>query len=273
MFGKVAPKSKFQSALNILELIYHSIVRSVRLTHGNAILALLLNMMQAAVMLAMFYIMMIVLGMRTSAIRGDFMLYIMSGIFLYMTHIKTVNAVAGSEGPSSGMMQHAPMNTFISMFSTALSMLYLQTLTMFTLLFLYFMLWTRFEVDQPIQAYGTFLVAWFSGASIGLVLLAVKPWYPVPVGIITTVYTRASMIASGKMFVANAMPGYMRDLFDWHPLFHVIDQCRGFVFINYTPHHSNIMYSIALSLIMITIGLLGEFYTRQHVSRSWTAGR
>jgi len=273
MFQKVAPRSNLQSGLNILELVYHSIVRSVRQTHGNAIVSLLMNMMQAAIMLAMFYVMMLVLGMRTTAIRGDFMLYIMSGIFLYMTHVKTVSAVAGSEGPSSGMMLHAPMNTVISMLSTALSALYLQVLTMFTLLFLYFMLWQRFEIDQPLGAFGMLLAAWYTGAALGLLLLAIKPWFPVAVGIMTTVYTRASMIASGKMFVANTTPEYLRKMFDWHPLFHVIDQCRGYVFINYTPHHSNYWYSLAVGLTLMTLGLMGEFYTRRSASKSWNARR
>ena len=36
-----------------------------------------------------------VLGMRGSPIRGDFLLYMMSGVFLYMTHVKALGAVAG----------------------------------------------------------------------------------------------------------------------------------------------------------------------------------
>jgi ABC-type polysaccharide/polyol phosphate export permease len=38
------------------------------------------------------------------------------------------------------------------------------------------------------------------------------------------------------------MPGYMLVFFDWNPLFHLIDQTRGFVFNNYFPHHSSIEY-------------------------------
>jgi len=81
------------------------------------------------------------------------------------------------------------------------------------------------------------------------------------------------MIASGKMFVANTLPGYMRDMFDWNPLFHIIDQSRGFVFLNYEPRYSSVMYAIYMGIIFLVIGLLGEFYTRRAASLSWGARR
>ena len=118
-----------------------------------------------------------------------------------------------------------------------------------------------------------FLLAWFTGCAVGLVLLAVKPWFPTFVSVFTQVYQRANMIASGKMFVANALPPTMLMLFDWNPLFHCIDQARGFVFINYFPRNSNIEYPIIAALVLIMLGLMGEFYTRQHVSSSWGARR
>jgi len=81
------------------------------------------------------------------------------------------------------------------------------------------------------------------------------------------------MIASGKMFVANQLPRKMIDWFDWNPLFHIIDQTRGFVFINYFPHHSSVTYPLYVSLAVLMIGLMAEFYTRQNASLSWDARR
>ena len=53
----------------------------------------------------------------------------------------------------------------------------------------------------------------------------------------------------------------------------MIDQARGFAFINYTPHHSSIAYPIYVSLACLMIGLMAEFVTRRAVSLSWSAGR
>jgi ABC-type polysaccharide/polyol phosphate export permease len=108
---------------------------------------------------------------------------------------------------------------------------------------------------------------------VGLVLLVMKPWAPGIVGIISTIYQRANMIASGKMFLANTLPSFMLAMFDWNPLFHCIDQARGFVFINYNPHYSNWEYAAWVALVLIMLGLMGEFYTRRRASISWNAKR
>src|SRR6056297_1780580 len=273
MFEQVKPKSRTKSAFSILELIYHSIVRDVRKSHGNALMALLMNILQAVVFIGAFYFMFTVLGLRGAALRGDFLLYIMSGIFLFLTHIKTVAAVAGAEGPSSPMMKHAPMNTVISVTASALGSLYMQFLTLVIVLFVYHVAITPFEIDEPFKAMGAFLLAWFTAVGVGVILFALKPWFPWFVQTFTTIYQRANMIASGKMFVANTLPSYMLAMFDWNPLFHCIDQARGFVFINYFPRNSSIEYPLYLGLILLMIGLLGEFYTRQQASLSWEARR
>lgn len=273
MFHNIQPKTTLQSVVATSELIYHATVRDVRKAHGNAFMAIFMNMMVAIMFVLAFYIMFILLGIRGAALRGDFLLYIMSGIFLFLTHTKALGAVVGAEGPTSPMMLHAPMNTVISICAAALSTLYIQSLTLFVILFFYHVIFTPITIDQPVPAYGMFLLSWFSGVSIGLVLLAIKPWFPGFVGIFTTVYQRASMIASGKMFVANTLPGFMIAMFDWHPLFHTIDQARGFVFINYFPRNSMWEYPLYLSLGFIMLGLMGEFYTRQYASVSWAAKR
>jgi ABC-type polysaccharide/polyol phosphate export permease len=93
------------------------------------------------------------------------------------------------------------------------------------------------------------------------------------VQIFTTIYQRANMIASGKMFVVNMLPPSMYTMFAWNPLFHNIDQARGFVFINYFPHKTSLMYPIYFGICLVVLGLIGEFYTRRHASLSWSARR
>jgi len=273
MFQKVQTRSTLQSVIVTLELIYHATVRDVRKAHGNAFMAIVMNIMVTVLFVLAFYLMFVMLGIRSSALRGDFLLYIMTGIFLFVTHTKALGAVVGAEGPASPMMLHAPMNTMIAICAAALSTLYMQTLSLLVILFFYHVIFTPITIEQPIPAYGMFLLSWGSGIAIGLVLLSVKPWFPGFVSIVTTIYQRASMIASGKMFVANALPSFMLAMFDWHPLFHTIDQTRGFVFINYFPRNSTWEYPLYLSLGFVILGLMGEFYTRQHASISWSAKR
>ncbi len=273
MFQADVKTSTLRSAVSLAEVIYHATVRSVRKTHANAFMGLLVNMVQTMILVMVFYFMFAVLGLRSSAIRGDFLVYIMSGIFLYMTHTKTIGAVAGSEGPTSPMMQHEPMNTFVAICASAFGALYIQSLTVIVVLFIYHVAFTPVDIVNPVGAFAMILLAWFSGVGIGMIFLALKPWFPQFVAIASTLYTRANMLASGKMFVANTLPFYILKLFDWNPLFHTIDQARGFAFINYNPHYSNITYPVLVSVTLILIGLMGESYTRKHASISWGARR
>ncbi|WP_338549561.1 ABC transporter permease [Roseovarius phycicola] len=273
MFQNTRKATLLGSVITLTEVIYHATVRDIRKAHGNAFMAILTSILTTVIFVLAFYFMFSILGLRAAKIRGDFLLYMLSGVFLYLMHIKTVSAVAGADGSTSPMMQHAPMNTVVSICSAALGALYTQVLALFIILLLYHTLINEIEISQPVPAFGMFLLAWFTGCAVGLLFMALKPWFPTAANLLKTVYTRVNMIASGKLFVANALPGFMLAMFDWNPLFHIIDQTRGFVFINYYPRNTSYEYAFIVGCVLLIIGLLGEFYTRQHASSSWDARR
>ncbi len=267
--------SAARGAYKLLDLTFHNTVRSVRKGHRDAVFAILTNVLQTLVMVGAFYLFMSFFRRfgASTAIRGDFLLFVMSGIFVFMVHIKTVSAVASADGPTSAIMQHLPMTTSVSLLSAALSTLYTQIVSKAAILLGYHLLWIPLEIHQPVGAMAMILLAWFSGISVGVCFLAIKPWFPKATATAQQVYSRFNMFASGKMFVANMMPATMIALFSWNPLFHIIDQGRGYIFVNYNPLKSNLEYPIIVSLILLVVGLLGESQTRKYVSQSWFAGR
>lgn len=273
MFLPTVPKSNTQSLFSTLELIFHVAVRDVRMSNSNAVVGLIVNVLQSTMMLATFYFMFTVLGMRGSAVRGDYMLYMMSGIFMYMTHVKTVRAVSRAEGPTSAMMKHAPMNTVVAIGGQALAALYQQVLACLVILFVYNTLFARIEIEFPVAAFSMLLLAWITGVGVGMIFKAAMPWAPDFFKVLMTVYTTANMIASGKMFLANALPTSVMFWFSWNPLFHIIDQARGFIFLNYSPHYTSVSYAAIMGVVLIFFGLLGDTFTRQHASASWSAGK
>ena len=253
----------------LLGRIFHMTAYKARGGSRYAFLGLITSVFQVIMLAAMFWLMFTVLGVRGVAVRGDFMLFLLSGIFLFLTHVKTVGAVAGAGNSISGMMQHAPMNTLISVSAAAFSTLYTQTLAALVLMAGYHVFVKPFYVYEPIRAIAMFLLAWGLGVSIGLVFMAFKPWAPGVVSMLITFYQRFNMIFSGKMFLANALPGAMRWMFEWNPLFHIIDQARGFVFLNYNPHYTALDYPITCMLVFFMIGLIAEHFTSKHISVSW----
>ena len=128
------------------------------------------------------------------------------------------------------------------------------------------MVFSPFVIDDPIGAFLMFLLAWVTGCAVGLLMFAIKPWAPTFTSVLRILYQRANMIASGKMFVANTLPSFMLAMFDWNPLFHAIDQARGFAFINYNPHNSSIIYPINVGIALMALGLICEYCTRKKAS-------
>lgn len=273
MFQYQQGYSGFWAIVRFGDLLFHSTVRVVRKSSRNALLGLFNNVFQSVMMIGVFYLLFNVLGMRANAIRGDFLMFLMTGIFLFLTHTKTMGAVVSAEGPTSAIMKHAPMTTFLSISSAALAVLYLQILSMAVILFFVDVVFSPVVIEDPGWVFLSFILAWFSGVAVGLIFLGIKPFAPNFTRIGTMVYARANMIASGKMFVANQLPAYVLPYFAWNPLFHTIDQARGAAFINYTPHVTSITYPIYFSLGVMVIGMMAEFFARRNASASWNSVR
>lgn len=252
-----------------LELTFHLAVNQLRQSHGNAVLGLFMTIGKSVLMTAIMYFMFDLLGLRRVAVRGDFLLYVMSGVFMFSTHTAALGAVSKADGPTSPMMLHSPMYPLIAIGGSALASLYRQTLSAGVILFLYHVFFQRLYFEDPVGLLGIYLLSWASGLGIGMVFRAMRPWQPDLASLLTTVFMRANMIASGKMVLINNMPPGLRGWFDWNPLFHAIDQGRGAIFLNYSPHFTSISYPVYVTLALIIIGLMAEFFTRQHVSLSW----
>ena len=239
----------------------------------NAVPGLISSMIQTVIFIMAFYFMFQLMGVRTSPIKGNYMLYIISGIAMFMTHNKAVQTVSKAEGPTSDMMQHAPMNTMIAVCSAALQSLYQQTITVGTILLIYHLAFNPVDIFNPIGLAGVFLLCWFTGVAIGMVFLALTPWHPPLVNILLMAYRRVNMLTSGKMFVADTLLSFMLAMFDWNPLFHCLDQARGIMFINYSPMHSNLSYPPKVPLVAMVLGLMCEFFTPKRASMSWGSTR
>jgi len=273
MFQTPVHRTKTRRFFAMVGVTYYTIVHTMRGGHRNAVVGVLMEMVRGLTLVIVFYVMFQLIGMRSAPLRGDFMLYIMSGVFLFMTHIMAVANIATAGNPTSPMMMHPPMNTLVAIIAAAITTLYKQLFTIIVVLTVYHIVFVPINIDQPTQAFGMFLLAWFTGCAVGLIFLALTPWFPNGSKVIMQLYRRANMIASGKMFLANSLPASMVAMFDWNPLFHIIDQTRGFVFLHYSPFQSSLMYPVYVGISLLMIGLMAEFFTRQHVSLSWTAGR
>ena len=175
MFRVRRRETTFDKVLTFSDLMYQSIVHTIRKAHGNALMSIAVNLLQMIIFVLALYLMFTILGLCGAVLRGDFMVYIMSGFFLFITHIKTVGAITRSDGPASPMMKNTPMNTSISIVAAALSQLYIQMMSLMVIMFGYHVLMTPFIILGVAGVIFIIWLAWFTAFAIGLVFLAIKP--------------------------------------------------------------------------------------------------
>lgn len=273
MFQSQLRTNRVNSTFAMFRLMFHIAVQDIRKGHGNAVMAILTNFFQALVMIAVLFFMQWLMGRQGMRIRGDIMVYIIGTVGLFLTHVKAMGAVSGAGGPASAMMRHGPMNPVVAIGGAALGALYMQVMLLLVLFFGYHCAWKPISIEQPVPFMGLVLLSWVSGIAIGLLFRSITPWAPDFFGMAGTVYRRANIISSGKMMVANMTPSYILVWFSWNPLFHIIDQGRGFLFLNYEPHRSDLIYPIKVTIICFVLGMIGEHFTSKRVSLSWGAGK
>lgn len=271
MFKRKVSRTTWQAALEMWSVIYHQTVRKTRGEGGNAVTSLLGALFFTVLMMVMMALLMVYgFSIRSSPIRGDYILFIMTGILMFMMHVRTFRNVASAGGETAGTMKHAQMSTPANLASGALSALYIQIVTILLILLVYDIVWAPVHIKYPIAALGMVFLSWFTAVCIGIVFLALTPWAPKTMARLQSIYVRVNFLASGKMWLGNSLSAGALPFFDWNPLFHIIDQTRGFVFENYFPRNSDPLYPLYFAMVALVIGMMIEFVTRRSVSISWS---
>lgn len=267
MNTQTSQKSFFIGTLEFIELVYHSVVREVRMQSGNATFGILKELGNMAMFMGMFYLIFTFLG-RQIAIRGDFMMFLLTGIVLMVTHMKAIGSVMGASNAISSIMQHSPMTVILSILANAFAGLYLQLCAVIIIVFVLWVFGMDLTVDNPAGLVLPVIFAWASGISVGLMFLLLVPLAPKLMKTFAKVYMRAQMVTSGKFMPAAYLPSSLIGWFDWNPLFHCIDQARLATFVNYNKEVSSMSYPIWFTVIFIVLGLMGELWSRKNLSAS-----
>ena len=128
MTGASDPSSLFMRSFNFGELVFHSTVREVRVESGGAALGLVMAVLRILLLVAVFYAMYAMLGIRGSMIRGDVILFLVGGILLFFLHNQVVAKTLRAGDVTGPLMSHAPMTTMVAILGSAFATLYLHIL-------------------------------------------------------------------------------------------------------------------------------------------------
>ncbi len=226
------------------------VVRHIYGGHRHALFSVLYNVAQTILLVGAFYLFSTVFHMNSNMIRGDLLIFLITGVFVFGLHVKSVGAI----------LDVKPGRSFVA---GALGCLYTQSYSLAIVVGLYTLLLQPVSLHHLSGVVAGVLLSWLSGVGIGLVFRAIKVRSRRLAGLLAQIYSRFNMFASGQMFVANMLPAYVLSFFKWNPLFHIVDQTRGAAFLNYTPWYSNWTFPCIATFLVLLLGLLIDEKTRR----------
>lgn len=262
-------QSLWVATVAFITLVYSLVVRDLRTEHKNAALGILISVAQPIVAGLVFYVFITMMGGGLSKIRGDNLTFIVMGFVVFFMHIRTVGAVAGAL--REDMLNHQRLSPFLLVSVKAISSGYKIILALIIMIALNYLLRDVYEMQNLLHFMGVIFWCWIGGIAIGILFLAAIRYFTWG-GLLHTTYTRIMFFTSGKFFIANTLPGFIRPLMDWNPLFHLLDQSRDAAFVNYTARTTSMEYPIVVYLVILVLAMLIEHYVRTNYSQSHMPG-
>lgn len=239
-----------------VDLVHHAAIRDIRRRHQHPVAGIMMEIAQMVLLVGGFYLMTTVMHVGSAPIRGEQLLYLVTGIFFFQVHVRTVSAVMQAEGPRSQIMRNRRMSPAVAIAAAGIASLYMQVIAAAIVLGTYHAAVGGIEIERPAGFAATFALSWLFGLGVGLMLVSVKGKAPAVGNLLMQAYSRANILASGQMFVANMLPTSLLAWFSWNPLFHLVDQARGFAFVNYQPWFTSLAYPAVATLAVFSAGVL-----------------
>ena len=261
------PNATFMNGLlNYGYLLWVLVVRGLRETGGAGVLGFLRGVLMALVFCIAFYIIMSFFGLAGLTVRGDMMVFILIGVGFFFAMKFTMVAAMSAMRKSGPLTQHPHVSPLLFVYADSLGIFYNWFLAI-VVIFLGNSLYTgKMELAEPIMFFPIFFLCWLTGVGLGMVigyLLAVFSWAM----ILKRVMFKVIFFTSGKFTNANVLPRDMLEIMSWNPLFHLIDQMREAAFVNYTAHHTNMVYPTIFCFALLLLGhlLYSHLQTRRNV--------
>lgn len=259
--------------MRAIETLHHLTIREIQKQHQHAVRGIAMNIVQICVLVGGFYAMNVLMHQGSAPLRGNLLLYILTGVFLFQLHIQTAMSGLRAEPPSSPIMAHGGMTALSGILGAGIAALYVQAVSVAALGGAYIALVEPVHIEDPLRLGAIFLLGWASGLCVGMLFFALKVHSPNFASLVSQAYSRVNLLASGQMFVATTLPAYLLHWFTWNPLFHIIDQARDAAFLNYRSWFTNLEFPAISCVAMLAVGILAERWARRISSLSRMSAR
>ena len=249
--------------LNYLFLIWALVVRNLREASGGAAIGFLKGVGMALAFCMIFYVIMKFFGLGGLTVRGDMMVFILIGVGFFFAMKFTMMASMKAMQSSWQMAAHPHLSPILFVYADSLATFYNWFLAIVVIFIGNSLVTGHIELETPILFFPIFFLTWLTGVGVGMILGFLLFYFPWAM-LLKRVLFKLMFFTSGKFTNANVLPGEMLAIMKWNPLFHLIDQMRDAAFVNYTAHHTNMIYPTLFCFVLLFIGhLLYDYMLRR----------
>lgn len=245
--------SLFWGVLQYISVLHSTSVRMIREDNGKSSLGFVTGIAEMAVYSGVIYFAITLLGKRDVALRGDALTFVLTGLAIFIMHKKTLQAVQNAVKSNHNMLLHRPASTTVFIWGGAIGRFYNTAMMIVIVFAAKYFLTGVFDINNVFGCISMLLLAWLLGIGVGMIFHYVH-YYVSWIGIFSRAWARTMLWTSGLFFAANNIPRMYLPYLDWNPMLHIIDQSRGYAFVNYTPHNTTLTYPIVVTAIVFLIG-------------------
>ena len=196
---------------------------------------------------------------RTVPIFTDAISFLIAGMLPYTVFRTTISSTMKSLKQNKNMLYFAQISKLDILIAGAF-MEFINAITVYVALVLSnYILFSNFELADPIGALFGFSLAWALGVSFGHLAVAFTEISDATNRVVP-ILLRPMFWISGIFFVANEMPDSVMGFMKYNPLLQAIEIMRDGVFLNYTSRITDVMIPILFIVGMNAVAIVVKMH-------------
>lgn len=182
----------------------------------------------------------------------DIISFLIPGMLSYILFRYTINSIMRTRKTTQSILHIPAVTPFTTLIAAACSELINSVLVFLILILLNYIIFDKFECNDPlIMIYG-YLCAWGTGVAVGSFAAELANSYPM-VEKMLPIALRPVFWVSGIFYTANELPEWLADIGAMNPLFQAIEIIRDGTFLSY--HSRMAIYYQPIFFIMVLSGI------------------
>ncbi len=141
---------------------HQQLMRHIHGGHKHVLVSVIYNVAQTVLLVGAFYLFATLFHMNSGMIRGDLLIFLITGVFIFNLHVKSVSSV----------IEVKPGGSFVA---ASLAGLYTQIYSLILVLGGYMLLGNPVQIHDISGVGAGVMLSWLSGIGVGLTFRGLKP--------------------------------------------------------------------------------------------------